>query len=115
MKFSVLVAILAEEMEDKAIDIARETGAGSVTLLNARGITSDVKKTFFGLTYEGAQSVLLFVLEKKLSLQVLKALVRDLELDNNPRGIAFTVPLEHLGGIDTRDVDQFTKNLADEV
>jgi hypothetical protein len=115
MKFSVLVAILAEEMEDKAIDIARETGAGSVTLLNARGITSDVKKTFFGLTYEGAQSVLVFVLEKKLSLQVLKALIRELELDNNPRGIAFTVPLEHLGGIDTRDVDQFTKHLEDEV
>ena len=115
MKFSVLVAILAEEMEDKAIDIARETGAGSVTLLNARGITSDVKKTFFGLTYEGAQSVLVFVLEKKLSLQVLKALIRELDLDNNPRGIAFTVPLEHLGGIDTRDVDQFTKHLADEV
>ncbi|MFW5815306.1 MAG: transcriptional regulator [Wenzhouxiangella sp.] len=115
MKFSVLVAILAEEMEDKAIDIARETGAGSVTLLNARGITSDVKKTFFGLTYEGSQSVLLFVLEKKLSLQVLKALIRGLELDDNPRGIAFTVPLEHLGGIDTRDVDQFTKHLEDEV
>ena len=114
MKFSVLVAILAEEMEDKAIDIARETGAGSVTLLNARGITSDVKKTFFGLTYEGAQSVLLFVLEKKLSLQVLKALIRELELESNPRGIAFTVPLEHLGGIDTRDVDQFTKHLEDE-
>lgn len=115
MKFSVLVAILAEEMEDKAIDIARESGAGSVTLLNARGLTSDVKKTFFGLTYEGAQSVLLFVLEKKLSLQVLKALIRELNLDNNPRGIAFTVPLEHLGGIDTRDVDQFTKHLEDEV
>lgn len=115
MKFSVLVAILAEEMEDKAIDIARESGAGSVTLLNARGITSDDKKTFFGLTYEGAQSVLMFVLEKKLSLQVLKALIRELDLDNNPRGIAFTVPLEHLGGIDTRDVDQFTKHLEDEV
>ena len=115
MKFSVLVAILAEEMEDDAIDIARKAGAGSVTLLNARGITADDKKTFFGLTYEGSQSVLMFVLEKKLSLQVLKALTRELDLDNNPRGIAFTFPLEHLGGIDTRDVDQFAKHIEDEV
>ncbi|TVS12871.1 MAG: transcriptional regulator [Wenzhouxiangella sp.] len=115
MKFSALVAILAEEMEEKAIDIAREAGAGSVTLLDGRGITADEKKTFFGLTYEGAQSVLLFVLEKKLSLSVLKALTRELDLDDNPRGIAFTLPLEHVGGIDTRDVDQFAKHIEDEV
>lgn len=115
MKFSVLVAILAEEMEDKAIDIARDSGAGAATILNARGLTADSKKTFFGLTYEGAQSVVMFVLEKKLSVKVLKCLTRELDLDNDERGIAFTIPLEHLGGIDTRDVDQFTRNLEDEL
>ena len=115
MKFSVLVAILAEEMEDKAIDIARESGAGASTILNARGLTADSKKTFFGLTYEGAQSVLMFVLEKKLSVKVLKCLTKELDLDNDERGIAFTIPLEHLGGIDTREVDQFTRNLEDEL
>ena len=115
MKFSVLVAILAEEMEDKAIDIARDSGAGAATILNARGLTADSKKTFFGLTYEGAQSVVMFVLEKKLSVKVLKCLTRELDLDNDERGIAFTIPLEHLGGIDTREVDQFTRNLEDEL
>ena len=115
MKFSVLVAILAEEMEDKAIDIARDSGAGAATILNARGLTADSKKTFFGLTYEGAQSVLMFVLEKKLSVKVLKCLTRELDLDNDDRGIAFTIPLEHLGGIDTREVDQFTQKLEDEL
>ncbi len=115
MKFSVLVAILAEEMEDKAVDIARESGAGAVTLLSARGITGDEKKTFFGLTYEGSQSVLVFVLEKKLSLQVLKNLTRELDLDDDPRGIAFTFPLEHVGGMDTREIDQFTRQIEDEI
>ncbi len=115
MKFSVLVAILAEEMEDKAIDIARDSGAGAATILNARGLTADSKKTFFGLTYEGAQSVVMFVLEKKLSVKVLKCLTRELDLDNDDRGIAFTIPLEHLGGIDIREVDQFTRKLEDEL
>ena len=115
MKFSVLVAILAEEMEDKAIDIAREAGAGAVTLLNARGISSDEKKTFFGLTYEGSQSVLVCVLEKRLSLQVLKSLTRGLDLGEDPRGIVFTFPLEHLGGIDTREIDEFTRKIEDEI
>lgn len=115
MKFSVLVAIMAEEMEDKAVKVAREAGAGSVTLMNARGLTSDQKKTFFGLTYEGAQSVLLIVLEKTLSLHVLRSLVRELELDSDPRGIVFTVPLDHLGGINLREIDQFTRHIEDEI
>ena len=111
MKFSVLIAILAEEMEDKAIDIAKKSGAGAVTILNARGIAADTKKTFFGLTYEGSQSILMCVLEKHLSLQVLKSLTRELDLDNDARGIAFTMALEHVGGIDMKELEQFAEHL----
>ena len=115
MKFSVLVAILADEMEDKAIDIARDAGAGAISIINARGISGDAKKTFFGLTYEGAQSVLLLVLERHLSLQILKKITRELDLENDNRGIAFTIPLEHLGGVNQRDIIEFSKNLEDEI
>lgn len=115
MKFSVLVAVLAEEMEDKAIDIAREAGAGALTLFSGRGITAKEKKTFFGLTYEGAQTVMMAVLEKRLSLQVLKALTKELELENDPRGIAFTFPLEHVGGMGTPELDQFTRQIEDDI
>jgi hypothetical protein len=52
----VLVAILAEDLEEKAIDTAKKAGAGGVTLLDARGIGANEKKTFFGLTYEGSQT-----------------------------------------------------------
>jgi hypothetical protein len=38
MKFALLVAILAETLEEKAIDIAKRAGAGGVTLLDARGV-----------------------------------------------------------------------------
>ena len=74
MKFSVLVAIVPEESEQAAIDAARDLGAGGITLMSARGISNNAKKTFFGLSYDGSQSVLLMVLEKGLSLQILKAI-----------------------------------------
>jgi hypothetical protein len=47
MKFSVLVAILAEELEEQAIEVARRHGAGGVTILGAKGIGAKEKKTFF--------------------------------------------------------------------
>lgn len=115
MKFSVLVAILAEDLEEQAIEVARRSGAAGVTILDARGIGAEEKKTFFGLTYEGSQSVLVFVLEKKLSLAVMKNLSRELQLREHSKGVLFTVPLEHIAGIDIGQIQQFEARLKDEI
>jgi len=115
MKFAALVAILAEDLEEKAIDSAKRAGAGGVTILDGRGIGTKEKKTFFGLTYEGSQSVLLFVLEKKLSVKVLKQLTRDLDLNSHSKGVVFTIPLEHIAGIDTAQVEQFESRIKDDL
>ncbi len=115
MKFSVLVAILAEDLEEKAIDVAKRSGAGGVTIVDARGIGAQEKKTFFGLTYEGSQSVLVFVLEKKLSLTVLKAISTELELAKDSRGVVFTLPLEHIAGIDRSQIHRFEERIKDDI
>lgn len=115
MKFSVLVAVLAEELEEKAIDVARKAGAAGVTILDARGIGAVEKKTFFGLTYEGAQSVLVMVLEKKLSLAVMKRLSQELALKDETKGVVFTLPLEHIAGIDLGQVHQFEEHLKETI
>lgn len=114
MKFSVLVAIVPEESEQAAIDEAKELGAGGITVLSARGISNNAKKTFFGLSYDGSQSVLLMVLEKGLSLQVLKTIQKILMPDDkDSKGLVFTLPLDHLGGIDTSQVEKFQQHLRD--
>ncbi|MBQ0743783.1 MAG: transcriptional regulator [Pseudomonas sp.] len=115
MKFSVLVAMLAEDLEEQAIESAKAAGAGGITILNGRGLGAEQKKTFFGLTYEGSQSVLILVLEKKLSLRVMKSLVKDLDLNNHSRGVVFTLPLEHIAGIDHRQIAQFEQLIKNEI
>ena len=115
MKFAVLVAILADDLEERALDVARQAGAAGVTILDARGIGAQEKKTFFGLTYEGSQSVLVFVLEKKLSLTVLKRLTVELDLKNDSRGVVFTLPLEHIAGIDTWQIERFEQRIKDDI
>ncbi len=72
------------------------------------------EKTFFGLTYDGSQSVLLMVLEKGLSLDVLKAMQKVIMPDpKDSQGMIFTVALEHLGGIDMAQVEKFEQHLKD--
>lgn len=115
MKFALLVAIVAEELEDKAIAVAREAGAGGMTLMGARGTGAEEKKTFFGLTYQGSQTVMICILEKNLSLAVMKALTEDLELKTHSQGVVFTVPLEHIAGIDTRQIESFAEQIRDNI
>lgn len=115
MKFAALVAILAEDLEERAINSAKKAGAGGVTILDARGIGTKEKKTFFGLTYEGSQSVLLFVLEKQLSVKVLKQITRDLNLKSNSKGVIFTLPLEHIAGIDMEQLERFESRIRDDI
>ena len=114
MKFSVLVAIVPEDREQDCVDAARDLGAGGITVLSGRGISNAARKTFFGLTYDGSQSVLLMVLEKGLSLDVLKAIQKVIMPDGkDSQGMIFTVPLEHMGGIDMAQVEKFEQHVKD--
>ena len=114
MKFSVLVAIVPEDQEQDCVDASRELGAGGITVLSGRGISNTARKTFFGLTYDGSQSVLLMVLEKGLSLDVLKAIQKVIMPDGkDSQGMIFTVPLEHMGGIDMAQVEKFEQHVKD--
>lgn len=115
MKFAALVVIVADDLQDRVLDSAKSAGAGGVTILDARGIGAREKKTFFGLTYEGSQSVLVFVLEKKLSVRVLKQINRDLDLANTSKGVAFTLPLEHIAGIDPAQIRSFEDQIRDDI
>jgi len=111
MKFSTVVAIVSEEHEDSAIDIAKANGAGGVTILKGRGLGLGDKTTFFGLTYEGSDSVLIFVMEKRSALQVINAITQALELEKSGNGLVFSLPIEHLSGIPEKQLRRFQENM----
>lgn len=116
MKFSLLVAIVPEELEQECIDAATEAGAVGMTLMSGRGIGGERKKTFFGLTFEGSQSIMLMTLEKGLSLEVLKAIRQILNpTGEDSKGLVMTLPIEHLGGIDMAQVKRFEERIRHEI
>lgn len=114
MKFSVVIAVVSETLEDTAIDIAKSNGAGGVTILKGRGMGLNEQKTFFGLTYERSESVLMFILERRRSLKVVKALTQQLNLEAHGKGIVFTLPIEHLAGIPSSQLELFEAQIKQE-
>lgn len=112
MKFTALIAVIHDKDEERAIEVAKEAGAGSVTILHGKNIGLKEKKVFFGLTLEENVSVLLFILPRKLSMKVMRTLRKEFDLDNHENsGMAFTVPLTHVAGLDVDELHQFENNI----
>ena len=112
MKFVALVAIINEEWEEKAIQIAKEAGAGAVTILKGRNLGLKEKKIFFGLTLEENISLLLFMLPGKLSIRVLKQLRRSLDIDNDENSaLIFTLPVGHIAGLNVEELHKFENDV----
>ena len=112
MKFIALIAIIQDKDEEAAIKVAKEAGAGSVTILHGKNIGLEEKKVFFGLTLEENVSVLLFVLPRRLSMKVMKTLRETFDLDNHENsGLAFTIPLSHVAGLDTQELHKFEDDI----
>lgn len=112
MKFTALVAVIQDKDEEAAIEVAKKAGAGSVTILHGKSIGLEEKKVFFGLTLEENVSALLFILPRKLSMQVMKALRDEFDIDNPENsGFAFTIPLSHVAGLDTKELHKFEDDI----
>ncbi|MET3368401.1 UNVERIFIED_CONTAM: nitrogen regulatory protein PII [Jeotgalibacillus campisalis] len=114
MKFTAIVVIAPDDLEDNVIEHAQHVGATGVTILPGKGIGGEAKKTFFGLTFEGTQSVLLMVVGTHLTAPILKELHQVLVQGTESRGLAFAIPIEHLTGIDMRQVVKFEEHLRRE-
>jgi len=112
MKFVALVAVIQDKDEEAAIEVAKKAGAGSVTILHGKSIGLEEKKVFFGLTLEENVSALLFVLPRKLSMKVMKALRVEFDIDNPDNGgFAFTIPLSHVAGLNIDELHHFEDDI----
>lgn len=119
MKFVTLVAIVPDSKEEEAIKIAKDAGAGGVTILSGKNIGLEEKKVFFGLTLEENVSLLLFILPEKLSMKIFKAFRRELGLNNEDEektnSVVFTFPLTHLSGMESKEVELFEQEILEEL
>lgn len=101
MHFKLIVAFVEDEKTDAIMHAAREAGATGCTVINnARGEGIKEQKTFFGLTLSSQRDVLLLLVEKHLSRQILEYIGEVGEFDDKPgTGIAVLIDVEDAVGI----------------
>jgi nitrogen regulatory protein PII len=101
MHFKLIVAFVEDSKTDAVMDAARHAGATGCTVINqARGEGIKESRTFCGLTLTTQRDVLLLLVEKHLSRQILEHIGEVGEFDATPgTGIAIQIDVEDAVGI----------------
>ena len=113
MKFVTLTVITASEYEDTIKKVAKDASADGATIVQARGGGSGHKQSFFALTFEGNQTIMHYILEEKLSKNVLKAINNEIQT-NGTNCVAFTTPIGHIVGLDRELLKRFEDSIKQE-
>lgn len=95
----VIFCIVNAGFSETAMDAAREFGAGGGTVLNARGTASIDAEKLFGITVQPEKEIVMIIVEKKLKDDILHALYQKVGLNTKGQGIAFSLPVDNVVGI----------------
>jgi len=101
MHFKLIIAFIEDSKTSKVMEAARNAGATGATVINnARGEGLLQSKTFFGLSLETQRDVVLFLVEKHLSRNILEKIDEVGEFDSSAgAGIAIQIDVEDAVGV----------------
>lgn len=100
MTTSLLIAIVTDQVSERALDIAEREGIRGSTILPASGISRSPIKTFFGLTFQTPMTLLFWIAETDTANRVASILRDELDLDSPLQGLALTLTIDQLFGLD---------------
>lgn len=95
----MIYTIVRRGVGDKIVDAAKKAGAEGATILFARGTGVHEYKKFFGIPIESEREIIMILIEKPKTEQVLEAIVKAGELEKPGHGIAFVQDVPIVAGI----------------
>lgn len=110
MHFKLIIAFVDDDKTADVMAAAREAGATGATVIgNARGEGLQPARTFFGLALETQRDVLLFLVERHLSRQILETICARAGFDTTPgTGIALQLDVEDAVGV-SHQIEKLTE------
>ena len=97
--FDCIVTIVNKGHTDPIIKASRQAGAEGGTILPARGIGIREAIKILGIAIEPEKEIILTLVQRKISTQVLEAMVEAGKLEKPGVGIAFVLPVSAVAGI----------------
>lgn len=94
--YKLIVTIVNRGKAEKVVDVSHQAGAEGGTILEARGTAV---RLLLGISIEPEKEIVLTLIEKDKAQTVLDAIVKEVELNEPNKGIAFMISLDQVVGI----------------
>lgn len=97
-KYCLIVAIVNKGYINAVMNAARKEGAKGGTYIHARGTSSIETDKFLGLNLEPEKEIILIISDKNNKKEIMKAINEEVGLDQEGKGIIFSLPVGHVLG-----------------
>ena len=94
-----IVCIVNNGYSETVMGAARAAGAGGGTVINARGTATKEAEHFFGITVHPEKEIVMILVPKARRDAVLHALYKKVGLQTKGQGIAFSLPVDAVVGM----------------
>lgn len=98
-EFELVVCIVNEGFAETVMNAARTQGAKGGTIIGARGSANPEAEIKYNITIEPHKEIVMIVVKKEYSDNVLKAIYDRAGLGTDGAGIAFALPVDETLGI----------------
>jgi nitrogen regulatory protein PII len=97
--YDLIITIVNKGDSEKVVETSKKAGAEGGTILFGRGTGIHEQARLFGITIEPEKEMVLTLIERGKAAEVLDAIVREAGLNKPGKGIAFTLAIERVAGI----------------
>ena len=106
MQFSAVHVIVPHDKEQEALLAARDAGARGVTIMKAHGLGLDQMENIYNRLHDDStDSNLMFITPTKNVDDIIKAILKKLDLTGKGDGITYAYPITHLKGVTLKIAD----------
>lgn len=116
-KYEVILCIVNEGYSDEVMESAKRLGARGGTVIKARGTANKESETFFHITIQPEKEVVMILIPSELKNDILHALYKDVGLNTPGQGIAFSMPVDEVVGLNftaTEELNQASETTVEE-
>lgn len=99
MEYEALYVIVDKANADKVIEISQKHGAKGATVVHGRGSGIQKKSVFLNMTIEPEKDIVLMLIKKEISESIKSAIYEAMNLDENSKGIMFSLPVSDVRGL----------------
>jgi nitrogen regulatory protein PII len=99
IQYDLIVTIVNKGHSEKVVEVSKKAGAEGGTILNGRGTGIHEQAKLFSIPIEPEKEIVLTLIDRSLTQNVLQAIMVEADLQKPGKGIAFVLDVEKTIGI----------------